>query len=62
MDNKDENKSFLKYTKLSPTPLYHKFVDRMGRKTESLPQHIHPLKVRIRNALPSTLVYAYNYN
>jgi len=28
MDNKDENKSFLKYTKLSPTPLYHMYICR----------------------------------
>ncbi len=42
---KNLNKSLLLSTKLSPTPwvgkLYHTFADRMGHKTESLPQIIH---------------------
>ncbi len=39
--------------------LYHTFADTMGRKTEKLPQFIHPVLLRgwITNALPSTLVY-----
>ena len=28
MGNKEENNSFLKYTKLSPTPLYHMYICR----------------------------------
>ena len=61
------NKSFLMSTKLWPIPLrgrvvlYYTFADRMGRKTESLPQIVHLviLKGRITNALPSTLVYGW---
>jgi hypothetical protein len=42
--------------------LYHTFADRMGCKTESLPQIIHKflIKGRVKNDLPSTLVYGAN--